>query len=212
MKRNLYICLFPLFLVCCSFVGVQAKKAPKPNKSDIENIIKDLWKGIPDHGLNEFTETSLTPEFYMLVDMGFSVPSDNPTGIGTEEFLYFWYNETDNGEDDHIVSIEVLDVTPDTIKAQVIYQYFDELVPHSLKLAKSNEKWLIDDFDEMRQEIYEYVRTTGVQFLGDYATEIIELPHVGGDMTDDEKEEYFEEVEAFRAKFNAAYPDGTVKK
>lgn len=211
MKRFLLFVIIILGLTESQGNSLLAANDSTPDKTEAIEIVSALWQGIPDHGININTETSLTPEFYTLVDMGFSVPSDNPVGIGSEDFLWYWYTETDSGENDHIMAVDIDKTNRKEIKAKVKYQCLDEIAVHNIALERIDGKWLISDFDDMRQKITDYINTIGKQFLGSYAEEIIELPHIGGDMSDEDKEEYFEEVEAFRVKFYSVYPTGEVK-
>ena len=56
-------------------------------RAEFPEVVRKLWKGVPDHGINSLTKSSLSKDFYNLVDVGFAVPTDNPGGIGEEDFF-----------------------------------------------------------------------------------------------------------------------------
>ena len=182
--------------------------------------VRQLWKGVPDHGINGRTKSSLSKNFYNLVDVGFAVPSDCPYGIGEEEFMYIWYTGTDTGNNDGIVSIKIVSHSPDLRVVNVVYKTFDRKETHKLKFIKEtaidkdgNEQqtWVIDDFDGMKKKIYDYINTTGKKFLNGYANEILDDPE-NDFMNSRERQEYLDLVEQFRKKFYKVYPKGVVKK
>ena len=185
------------------------------------DLVRRLWKGIPDHGINSLTKSSLSKNFYNLVDVAFSIPTNNPGGIGDEEFLYYWYEGQDSENVDRIVAINIISDSPELRVVEVLYNTFYQKVPHQLNLIKEtmtdengNEQqtWVIDDFDGMKNEIYNYVNTTGKKFINGYADEILEDPEIGEWMSASERENYLNEVEKFKKKFNKVYPNGVVKK
>lgn len=189
----------------------QTTRKSNAGDTEVTKIVKQLWKGIPDHGMNEYTKSCLTPEFYTLADIGYAVPSDEPGGIGSEEFVWYWYNEQDwDVEKSKVISATPISKTPDKIIAKV--KYTDGWSPstHEIVLVKlpGYDGWLIDDFDGMKQSLYEYISDIGVKFMNGYANEILANPERGGWMDASEKQEYLNEVESFKNKFKATYPNG----
>ena len=192
-----------------------AKKKRSGGDAEVTAIVKKLWKGIPDHGMNKYTQSCLTPDFYNLVDVGFAIPSNDPGGIGSEEIMYYWYNGQDWIESkSRVISTSPISKTPDKIVTKVRYTDGFEPSEHEIVLVKlpGSDKWLIDDFDGLRNSIYEYVSDIGVKFMNGYANEILSDPEIGGYMDASEKREYLKDVENFKTKFRKVYPDGVVKK
>ena len=183
--------------------------------TEVTKIVKQLWKGIPDHGMNDYTQSCLTPDFFTLADMAYAIPTDNPGGIGSEDFVWYWYNEQDWDETKaRVVSVNPVIKTSDKIVAKVKYNNGWGSSTHDIVLVKlpGSDKWLIDDFDGMKQPLYEYISDIGVKFMNGYANEILADPEVGGYMDASEKQQYLKEVESFKKKFKETYPDGKVRK
>ena len=189
-------------------------------RAEFPDLVRKLWKGIPDHGINSLTKSSLSREFYNLVDVGFSIPTDNPGGIGEEDFLYYWYTGQDSESGDRIVSINIISDSPELRVVKVVYKTLGQKEPHKLNFIKEtmtdengNEQqtWVIDDFDGMKNQIYNYINTTGKKFIKGYANEILADPEIGGWMSASDKQEYLNEVEKFKKKFKATYPNGILR-
>lgn len=228
MKKLITVCLLAASLLmggATTEAKTTQKKGHKTSTSssrksgngdaEVTKIVKQLWKGIPDHGINDHTQSCLTPDFYTLADMAYAVPSDYPIGIGSEDFVWYWYNEQDWLEEkSRVISVNPGSTTPERISAKV--KYTDGWSPstHDIVLVKlpGSDKWLIDDFDGMKQSLYEYVNDIGVKFMNGYANEILADPEVGGYMDASEKQQYLNEVENFKKKFKETYPDGKVRK
>lgn len=193
--------------------SIAKAQSPQANLADAEitKIVKQLWKGLPDHGMNGYTKSCLTPEFYTLADVGYAVPTDAPGGIGSEDFVWYWYNEQDwDVTKSKVISVSPISKNPDKIIAKV--KYTDGWSPstHKIVLVKlpGYDKWLIDDFNGKKQSLYRYISDIGVKFMNGYAKEILADPEIGGWMDTTEKQEYLNEVERFKKKFKAAYPNG----
>lgn len=178
--------------------------------------VAELWEGVPDHGLNQKTESCLSASFYTLVDLAFAMPSDSPGEIGSEDFLWYWYRGNDDVEDDHIVEIRMDEVSDVSAKVTVTYG----ITPHTLVLipeTRSNTDgqretvWVIDDFDEMHKAVYEYVDSLGRKFKEGLAERIVYESEYASWMTDEEKVIYLEAVDDFLEKLNLTFPDGVVK-
>lgn len=190
-------------------------------KSLTEDVVIKLWEGIPNGGLNELTESSLSRDFYNLCFIGFSMPSTYPGGIGDEEFLNYWYSGPESGEDDHISSMSLSSVDDGKATAKVKYMMFGTPQTFTLNLVlekdvDESQTWRIDNFlsesGNMREKIYNFVNTYGPKFKNGFANEILADPDAGGCMSDDEKKEYLERADEFISKFDKVYPDGKVKR
>lgn len=200
----------------------EPEEAPEPllTEEEVKVLVMDLWNGIPDHGMNGMTSESLSPAFYELVDMGFSVPSDNPGGIGSEETMYYWYTGQDTGYDAGVRDVKAKKISQNEVIANVsYYDGFGDRQNHVVTLRKITDpannvynKWLIDDFDNRRAAIYEYVNTIGKKFTKGYGRTVLDDPEIGGYMSDYQKQVYLSEIDRFGDKFKQHYPDGNVKK
>lgn len=194
MKKAIAVSLL-IFSVFVGGMTMEAKRHQKKKssiqttrksngKDELTKIVKQLWKGIPDHGMNKYTKSCLTPEFYKLADIGYAVPSNDPGGIGSEEFVWYWYNGQDwDVIKAGVVSVSPISKTPDKIIAKVKYtDGWNSLSTHEIVLVKlpGYDKWLIDDFDGMNQALYEYISDIGVKFMNGYAYEILADPDLGG--------------------------------
>lgn len=183
----------------------RAASAQVPTVQQAKQIIRTAWKGLPDHGINQYTKTHLTPDFYALVEEGFEVPSDYPSGIGSEEMMLYWYLEQDVFGDESIATIDILSRTKDEIKATVKYRSGGYTNPHDITLAKVDGKWQIDEFDLMRQNILKFVMEAYEAFSNGLADKILADPESSGYMTAEEKAAYRRKVDAFLKKWKDTY-------
>lgn len=183
----------------------RAASAQVPTVQQAKQTVRTAWKGLPDHGINQYTKTYLTPDFYALVEEGFDVPSDNPSGIGSEEMMYYWYLAQDSFGDEKITSIDILSRTKDEIKATVKYRSGGYTDSHDITLAKVDGKWQIDEFDIMRQNILKFVMEAYEAFSNGLADKILADPERSGYMTADDKAAYRRKVDAFLKKWKDAY-------
>lgn len=106
---------------------------------------------------------------------GYAVPSDYPLGIGSDEFIWFWYNGEDCDESKcKIISVSPVSKSSDKIVAKVKYTDGWDTSTNDIVLVKlpGTDKWLIDDFDGMKNNIYEYINDIGIKFMNEYANEI----------------------------------------
>lgn len=135
------------------------------SEDEATDLIKKLWKGLPDHGINSNTKSSLTSEFYALVKKGFDIDEriQAQTGdIGPGEDLYYWYTGQDSGPGDKITSISITEITPDKASAKVKYKNFSEISSHTIVIKKSEDgTWRIDDFDNMKTLFRKFIKNPG---------------------------------------------------
>ena len=182
--------------------------------------IAELWEGVPDRGLKLNSIDCLSKSFFKLVDLAFAMPSDAPGEIGSEECLCCWYIGMDFDDDDHVSGISIDEVSDTAAKVTVTYMTCKTPEPHTLILipetrtgadGQSETVWIIDEFDDKRKVIFDYLNSVGIAFKNGLAEKVINDTLYSTWMTDEEKELYLKEAEFFVKRFNNAFPDGVVK-
>ena len=171
-----------LFAVNAMAYNVAPKAIPQSASDSPEQIISKLWDGIPDHGVNAYTQSALTTDFYDLVVKGFDMPGTYPGGIGQEEELYYWYLGQDSCYGDGITSIKINNSNDVRISATVSYKTCGVDSDHNIVLihdefhnpvtGKAVTEWRIADFDGMYSLFTEVTDTWYAYFLGGYAKRV----------------------------------------
>lgn len=138
-----------------------AKPEPKAmTEADAKALIKKLWKGLPDHGMNSKTKASLTPDFYNVCKKGFAANEKiQEQGDLGDDFMYYWYTGQDADSSDGITKITITSLTPEKVKATVIYNTLGSAESHRITLMNLGDNdWRISDFDNMRPQLKEYIK------------------------------------------------------
>ena len=86
MKKTLLFIAATLFVACS---GNNHKKNASDTPEDINALIPELVKHIPDGEIPADAEEYFTPEYYSLLKQAWSVPEPEE-GIGDEEFLNYF--------------------------------------------------------------------------------------------------------------------------
>ena len=192
---------------------LDVSEVPQIPKLTIERVA-ELWDGIPDHGMDSKTKGCLSKSFYDLVDLGFDVPY---FGIGDNEFLYYWYNGQDWDENSGVTSIKIDEENEMSAKVTVVYNNGGEnkhtlmLIPEKRTNSDGQEEyvWVIDEFNNMHDAVYKYMCDMA-QKKEHHAED--ECEQYGEDLTQELRDSFTKEVNAFIKKFNRVYPDGVVKR
>lgn len=125
------------------------------------STVRKLWKGVPDHGINSYTKSCLSPSFYSIVKKGFDLQQRIQSQIedlGPGEDLYYWY-EGNGGDGIGITDISVTTVTPEKFAALVKYNDGGEITSHAVEVIKIEDgSWRINDFDNMRYVFNEFIK------------------------------------------------------
>ena len=188
--------------------------------AEIDKTIRRLWEGVPDHGQNNKTRMSFSKRFYDLITIAFAIPGDNPGGIGSEDVVWYWYTYQDTGLNPGISKININNISDDQISATVVYDDgMGTITPHNLVLIKEvrrsgtnteETRWVINEFDNMKDTLYDYVNSVGVDYTHGLADRVIE--ENSDWMTPEDIDSYKKEVDIFLEKFNGIYPNGVVRR
>lgn len=134
-----------------------------PAETDTEIIarIKQACRSLPDYNANQrLTESAgMTEELLNTFRLACKVPSDQPNGKGSEEFLRYWLrtNRESNPATDGIKEVTIDNRSASSINATVTYISCGHKSRHKLVLAKENGKWKIDDCDSMKGRMQDYI-------------------------------------------------------
>lgn len=112
-------------------------------------LTKELWEGLPDHGLNNKTQSCLSAAFYAEAKRVFEAADKSEDGGMEYEDAFYWYTAQDKFESDGIRSVKILMCEPDKIEAEVVYDNMGSKNKHTLTIIKEKGKWVIDSFDNM---------------------------------------------------------------
>ena len=133
-----------------------------------ETEIERLIACIPDHTLDQSPAEAFTKTYYSLLTEAWDVPSDNPGGIGSEEWLHYFL--TGNGGDS--CAPRLFDFHQNGPYAQVGFvcdSVSSELVPneHTVDSQFDGTRWVIADFDGTTEKLYSYIQTMRNYFRSD---------------------------------------------
>ena len=193
---------------------LDVSEVPQIPKLTIERVA-ELWEGIPDNGMNTKTKDCLSKSFYDLVYLGFNVPY---LELGENEIFFYWYEGQDWDENSCIASIKIDEENDMSAKVTVVYNHNWGESKHTLMLIPEKRTnsdgqegyvWVIDEFDNMHDVAYKYMCDIAQQ--KEHLAED-EFEQYEGDLTQEMKDSFTKEVNAFIKKFNRVYPDGVVKR
>lgn len=122
---------------------------------------------IPDKGLELHSKAGYTKAYYSLLEEAFAMPSDAPFGyIGSEEWLYYFIS----GNGGPAVKFGIDSIKKSEQKAVVYFSGYREWCSidggenHILYLVKENGQWIIADFDNTKDRLYQYIKTVRTYF------------------------------------------------
>ena len=162
MKKQLAILsLSALTLFSCGGIRTQAQSV-----EEINQTISGLIQYIPDHRIDESIKPHYTEEFFTLLQKAWNVPSPED-GIGDEEFLYFFIE----GNGDCYASISGTEHECKNFKTKIdgntavsTFDYVhgpEETDSHTITLKKVGNSWLIDDWDDNKKAVAEFLKSNG---------------------------------------------------
>ncbi len=128
----------------------------EPNLTDEE--IKVFISFVPDHGLDNSPEQAFTANYYSLLTEAWAIPNDNPGGIGSGEWLYYFISGNGDGYD--YIDIISKQMTGDkaTVLFECRYNGSNEREKHRLNLVKEENGWVIEDFDNSLEQLARYIK------------------------------------------------------
>lgn len=171
---------------------------PKPQQLT-EAEAQTFIEYIPDHKLEDSPRWTYTKEYYNLLAEAWAIPSDNPGGIGSEEWLFYFLtgngglecnaqinNIRQDGDEaviDFICSGEQTDAAP---KVHQLYLHFDGNI------------WLIADFDNTKEQLRQYIQKQRAYFhSAQWNKDLKEMRH----LSEKEKKAALDAVELYFAKY-----------
>lgn len=212
-------------------------ESPVAEEELTPSVVKSLFYGIPDHGYDEKTKESVTDDFYSLIRLAFDRPNDNPGGIGSDEWLYYWLSGQEGGTILLTNSIKISKSTPDKAKVTFISAIsFEEMgceeiyghSSHEMVLVsvlindangKSHKEWRVSDFDGHKSRLIKYLNEQYKLFNKDKGRDVWDSAY----SSDDSQEEsykyqypqgklgYLKEVDNWLKMFRKEFPDGVAK-
>lgn len=181
----------------------QLPAGDKLSHLDAGRLIRYLWIGVPDHGINDISEQSLTPSFHALVEEGFDMPETDPGGIGDEEIMWYWDTGQDTCGDEELKTIRIVHNEPGYIVADCVFTTCGHTENYQVVLRYVDGRWGIDDFNGMRAPIEEFVNTWHNKFANGEHRRMIQSSEYSW-MSPSERSEYLESVENYLRR----YPHG----
>lgn len=140
------------------------------NLEDAE--IEKLIACIPDHTLDQSPAEAFTKTYYSLLTEAWDIPSDNPGGIGSDEWLNYFLTGNGGGS----CAPRDLHFHQNGQYARVVF-VCDSVSPepvsneHTVDFQFDGIRWVIADFDETSQKLYSYIQTMRNYFRSDEWTE-----------------------------------------
>lgn len=159
MKKTLLFIAATLFVACS---GNNQKKNASDTPEDINALIPELVKHIPDGEIPADAEEYFTPEYYSLLKQAWSVPEPEE-GIGDEEFLNYFIEGNGDCPGNHECKNFKTQINGEEAVSTFDYSHgidteYREIVDsHTIKLKKTSKGWLIDDWDNTKQEMKDFV-------------------------------------------------------
>ena len=139
---------------------------------EINQKITELVRHIPDHSFKEEDEKYFTPEFRAMLKEAFSLPPLVTDGIDeASEFLFYFIEGNGDckafidaqGDVEKALSLHKCenfktDISGDNVVSQFDYVHGPEEVDHvSIVLKKSGSNYLIDDWNDNKKAVREYL-------------------------------------------------------
>ena len=175
--------------------AVADSTAPEATPELTEEYVVEAFNAIPDHELDASAEKYFSKAFYRDLKEAFAVPSNEPGGIGDEEFLYYFVTGGDDLADDY--GVKSVKITSDNT-ADVRFKSF-EITTHKLTFAIEDGRYVITDFDGAAAQVAAYLRNAHRIFAGDGARKI--LADCGIPETDELYSSYLKEVKAYKSAY-----------
>ena len=137
------------------------------SKKALETIVLDMCKYIPDHGLREDAKDNLTASYYDAYSGALDAIPYSDGMIGDEEFLYYFVSGQDG---EPVFTVNSVEKKGDNLLAKITIQ---DNSAHTVKLVKDGGRYLLDDFDDTKQQCLDYIKSHG-KYSGDWAEKTAE--------------------------------------
>ena len=132
---------------------------------NLNALVLDMCKYIPDHGLREDARENLTQSYFEAYSGALNAVPDNSGMIGDEEFLYYFVSGQD-GEPEF--KVESVKRKGDSLIAKITLQ---DNTAHVVRLVKDGGRYLLDDFDDTKQQCLDFIVS---QYAGEWAEKTAE--------------------------------------
>ena len=137
-------------------------KLSSSEEQKIKNLITTMWSQLPP-GTNKIDSSLkfLTDSFSSVLSEGFNKYTnldndecqDNEDIISLAEVLFCWWGGQNPNPDGEFEEISVLKLSENEAKVKVDYKNWSDTETHILFLKKENGKWLLDNFDNVKEDI-----------------------------------------------------------
>lgn len=193
MKKILLLSAFLLLALSCG----------QSNNKLIQRA-EELCEYIPDHVLLEEAKDYMTADFFMALSEAFDAPVDDYSGIGDNEWLFYFV--TGNGGSSpsfSVLSVDKVDKANAVAKISVRQIWEDgqeaeeEEEEYLMNMTLENGEWLLSDFDGKKQECVDYVKDMRAKYA---SGEIIDIL-ASDDFTREYIPDFKARVEAFYEKY-----------
>ena len=125
----------------------------------------ELCRYIPDHGVIDDSERFMTPDFFRAVSEAFDAPEGFYGEIGDNEWLFYFVTGQEGFpyyrvKDVFMVDEDtaIADITVNPIIYEISNKPLDEVHDHQIEMKRIDGKWLLSDFDKVKQKCFDYVK------------------------------------------------------
>ena len=136
----------------------------KDATAELSSVVLDLCNYIPDHGISEDAEQYMTKEYFRAVDEAFAAPDGAYGEIGESEWLYYFVTGQEGFPVFKVDKVTLTDEGHALADIQVGMKFEEDdtagdyFQNRSVKMVKSGGKWLLDDYEDTKQECRDYVK------------------------------------------------------
>jgi hypothetical protein len=148
-------------------ISFSASSCGSRTDKELKAVVLDMCKYIPDHGLRDDAGENLTQSYFKAYSGALNSIPENDGMIGDEEFLYYFVSGQDGEPEFKVKSVEQ---KGDSLIAKITLQ---DNTPHVVRLVKEGGRYLLDDFDDTKQQCLDYIKSHG-KYSGEWAEKTAE--------------------------------------
>ena len=132
--------------------------------AEIKDYVKSIWFRLPPITHNiESVSNIVTDSFYSVLskcnDKYESVDSEHVNDtVELAEVMYGWWGAQEPNPDGEFLNISLVGASGNKADVKVVYKNWDDVETHILYLKKENGKWLLDNFDNVKNNIEECLK------------------------------------------------------